>query len=105
MLLGSAATLTATASPSSVFGEAATATVTTSATTASASGSVGAVSYAWVKVSGDAITINSASSAATTFSGAAMGLGEVRSAVFKCVVTDSIGSADTNNVTAQVERV
>lgn len=96
--------MTVTASPDIVAGAAGTATVTSNSSTATPSGQVGAVTYAWTKVSGGAITATAATAATCAFQGAGMVAAEIRTAVFKCTVTDSFGSADSNNVGITLER-
>lgn len=98
------AALTASASPSVVSGARSPPIVTTNATTATPSGGIGPYSYAWEKVSGDTISISNPSSATTIFS-ATLSSGDLRSAVFRCLVTDTAtgASAYTNSVSATVE--
>lgn len=71
-------------------------TVTSSSTTVVASGGVGTRSFSWERISGDAnITVNAPSSATTTFtwSGTPTVFGTSNTAVFRCTVTDSTGTA------------
>ena len=94
------------ASPASgvvVKGNSATTTsFTTRAVTAIAAGTVGAVTYAWSQVDGDAITIDDPDAASTTFSGA-VGPGAALDGHFKCNVTDAAGhSADTDPVSVSI---
>ena len=75
---------------------------TTNAVTVTAYGGVSPYTYAWTKVSGDTLTITSAStySVAWTASGTAP---SSKAAVWKCTVTDSAGnSTDTSNVSVSV---
>lgn len=96
--------LTAIASPSSVQGSSGTATVTSSPTTVTPSGSPGPYTYSWVKVSGGAITANSPSSATTTFSGQPL-IGGFLNATFRCTVTGSSQSTQSNGVSVSLERI
>ena len=80
-------------------------TATSNTVTASASGGSGGYSYSWAKLSGSpAFTINSPSSAATTFSQyygtGAWGASDVE--VFRCTVTDSQGRTNTADVTVTI---
>ena len=59
--------------------------------TATASGGTAPYTYAWTKVSGDSITIDSASAATTTFRATSVAAGEMRTATFRCTATDSTG--------------
>lgn len=85
------------ASPSSVSGFAnsasngASVTATTNATTASVANGAGPFTYAWAYVSGDNATINSPSSASTTFSRTAPATSPatVRTGTFRVTVTDT----------------
>ena len=92
----------ATASPSGVSKSGAGA-ITTPSVTCSVSGGVGPFTYAWAKVSGDdGITINSPTSASTSFSGDPSS-GASISATYQCTVTDTgAGNAQvvSNSITA-----
>lgn len=78
---------------------------TTDTTTATATGGSGSKTYSWTRVSGDTGLVPTASTSATTaFQGSVGGSYPTsRSAVFKCTVTDSSGSASSNNVSAYIE--
>lgn len=97
--------VTVTASPSSVFKTGTTTSLTTSSVTASASGGTAPYTYAWTKLSGGSITANSASSATTTFTASGLGLGENRTATFRCTVTDAASQTGTVDVTVEIERM
>ncbi|HEV2124930.1 MAG TPA: hypothetical protein VGW38_19450 [Chloroflexota bacterium] len=72
---------------------------TTRPVTVTVEGAVGAVTYAWTKLTGGAWTINNPSSAETTFSiNVAPLVQEV--GTFRCTVTDSGGHSGTTDVTA-----
>ncbi|MDR7101530.1 hypothetical protein [Croceicoccus sp. BE223] len=81
--------LAVSVSPASRSTVGSTATLTSEAVTAVAVGGTGPYSYAWTKLSGGAITINSPAAATTTFTAASMGIGESRTAYFLCTVTDA----------------
>lgn len=71
-------------------------TVTSASVTVTASGGSGARTYSWERISGDtSISVNSASSETTSFnwSGTPTIIGVEASAMFRCTVTDSTGSA------------
>jgi hypothetical protein len=85
-----------------VFGSASA--MTTSGVTARASNGSGGYSYAWTKVSGDDITINSASSATTTFTATGMTYGAERNATFRCTVTDTLATTATADITVTIGR-
>lgn len=98
---------TASASPTTMGGLGSSSTVLSDgAITASASGGVGPFTYSWTQVSGDAISAAAPFNANSFFRATAMGAGETRIAVYKCVVTDTTTSVseDTNNVTITLSR-
>lgn len=66
--------------------------------TAIASGGTPAYSYAWTKLSGDAIVCASPSSATTLFSVTSMGDGETRVATFRVTVTDAIPATAVSDI-------
>jgi len=70
------------------------------ATGTGADGSGGGYTYAWTYVSGDSYTINSPSSATTTFTTSVV-IGSPKSGTYRCTVTDSASS--TANATIVVE--
>jgi hypothetical protein len=77
---------------------------TTSGVTATASNGAGGYSYAWTKVSGDSITIGSASSASTTFSAVGLDHGEIRVATFRCTATDLAAATTTKDIVVTIHR-
>jgi len=79
-------------------------TQTTGGVTATAANGAGGYSYAWTKVSGDPITINSPSSATTTFTAAGLAYGETRSAIFRCTTTDLSASTATADISVVIGR-
>lgn len=94
--------LSAMADPSYAFNISGTGTVVSSSVTVTASGGTPSYSYAWTKVSGDDISVVSASSDTTTFQATGVTSGEIRTAVFRCTVTDSAGSPATTTVDVSV---
>lgn len=97
--------LSASLSPSSVYGVTFTAGLAITATcTTTAAGGVGPYTYAWEYVSGDPATINSPSSAATSFQRLHATPGGYLAGLYRCKVTDSLGSiAYTGNVSVETE--
>ena len=83
------ASMTATASPASLYKIGAAASQTTSSTTVSVSGGVSPYTYSWAKVSGDTLTVNSPTAATTTFTASGLLEGDSRDATYRCTVTDS----------------
>lgn len=96
-------TFSASVSPFSVGGtRIGTGPVTTDAATVTVAGGTGPFTYAWAYVSGFAsLTTNSPTSATTTFSGTISLLGQDRSAVYRCTITDTF-DASTVSVTLGV---
>lgn len=103
-LLGASA-FQASAAPASVYGSRVTPGVAVSAScTCSHSGNTGAISRNWNRVSGDTVIAVSSTTAGTvTWSANVNGLNSLRTAVWRCTVTDSTGSVHTNNVTVTLE--
>lgn len=102
------AAMTASASPTSLYKSGIGTNQTTASTTVTPSGGVSPYTYAWTKLSGDAITADSASAATTTFSATALFSGEARDATFRCTVTDSTGGTPltaTADVFVSIERL
>lgn len=73
-------------------------TVTSGAETATPSGGLGPYTYAWTQLSGDTMTIGSASSATTTLT-AVVASGVPKQGVFRCTCSDSSGQTATADVT------
>ncbi len=99
---------TASAAPNPADGTALSSTVDSVFCTATPTGGVGPFTYAWAYVSGDAtISIVSPTSSTTVFRATGMAVGEIRSAVFSCVVTDTTTgiSETTNNVSTTLENI
>lgn len=76
--------------------------ITSSTATATADGGAGGYTYAWAHVSGDSYTINSPSSAGTTFTTSVLA-GQLKSGVYRCTVTDSASSTATADITVALE--
>lgn len=72
---------------------------TTRPVTVAVEGAVGAVTYAWTKLTGGAWTINNPAGAETTFSINVAPLVS-ETGTFRCTVTDSGGHSGTTDVTA-----
>lgn len=99
----SSGNLSASASPSFASNlDSGTGDKTTASVTVTPAGGTSPYSYAWTKVSGGAISADSASSDTTTFSATGITASEIRSAVFRCTVTDSAGSPATTTVDVSV---
>jgi hypothetical protein len=83
--------MTAAASPTSLSTSGVSASLTTASTTVTPTGGVATYTYAWTKVSGGSITANSSTAATTTFTAGSLTVGESRTAIYRCTVTDSTG--------------
>lgn len=91
------------ASPATQFASGIGTTQTTGISTVTASGGSGSYSYAWTWSSGGTnLTINSPSSAATTFKGSGMVAGDTYSGVARCVVTDGYGQTSATTVSVSI---
>lgn len=100
------APLVASAAPATLTVAGTGASPSTTAAKATPNGGVSPDSYAWTKVSGGDIVAATPGAASTTFApGAALTQGETRTAVYKCTVTDSLGTeVDTGTVTISLTR-
>jgi hypothetical protein len=87
-----------TITPSPVTSEGFDNVQTTEEVTAAPSNGLGPYTYAWTVIS-ESVTINSPSSAKTTFTSRTMTPGEVYSAVVRCTCTDSTGTAVSKDLT------
>lgn len=99
--------LTAFASPSSVSGsdDDQNGSATTNTTTVTPSGGTGGFTYAWTFASGGSgISITSSTSASTTFSSTSLTVGEVRSGIARCTVTDGAATTFTVDVSVSITR-
>ena len=68
---------------------------TSSSATATASGGAGGYTYAWTRVSGDSYTINSSTSASTTFT-TTLSNGQFKSGIYRCTVTSGSVTASAD---------
>lgn len=78
--------------------------LTSSAATGTAAGGAGGYSYAWTHVSGSNYTINSPSSASTTFTTTLTG-SQFKSGVYRCTVTDSLSATASADITIEMEAI
>lgn len=91
--------MTATVSPTSLYKSGLAADQTTASATVSVTGGVSPYTYSWAKLSGDTFTINSSTSATTTFTKTGMLAGDTFYGTYRCTVTDSTsGTALTATV-------
>lgn len=98
--------VSASSSPSSQSSTGQATTQTTGVSTVSASGGSGTYSYAWSWASGGGnLSINSISSAATSFTASGMTAGNTYSGVAQCKVTDGYGQTTTCTVSVSVSCV
>jgi hypothetical protein len=102
----SAATaLAISVSPSSTYNTRVGAgSLTSDPVTGTASGGAGGYTYAWTRVSGDVFTINSPTSATTTFT-TSLAANIFKSGVYRCTVTDSLSNTASGTVTVELESV
>lgn len=98
------APMTVAASPTEVIGTDTGSTVTSQSATVTPTGGGAPYTYAWVRNTGSA-TINSPTSATTTFTETGLAVSELRTSTFTCTVTDASGQTATANVTAFIDRV
>lgn len=77
----------------------------TAAVTATPSGGTAPYGYTWTRVSGDTLTIDSPTSASTTFYYFSAAATWSVSGVYRCTVTDSTGATATRDITVSIERV
>lgn len=81
--------MSATASPGALYKFGALSTQTTASTTVTVSGGTSSYNYSWARVSGGYFTINSPSSATTTFTATNVPVNGFITGVYRCTVTDS----------------
>jgi hypothetical protein len=93
--------MTAAASPTSLYTSSFSSPITSSSTTVTPTGGTAAYTYAWTKVSGDTLTVNSPTSASTTFSASVT---SSKTAIYRCTVTDSLATTATADVTITLDR-
>lgn len=94
--------LTAVGTPTPVSGVGA-GVVTTNTTNAVPTGGEAPIAYLWSQVSGDAMTITSATGQTTAFQRTGVVPSDTFTGVFQCLVTDAAGrNVTTNTVTANI---
>ena len=91
-------------SPGNVYAGGYTATITTLTVTAYGVGGSAPYTYSWTKVSGNAINVASALTAATAFNATTMVSPSDRIAVYRCTVTDSLAATSYSDITVECER-
>lgn len=97
---------TVAASPASLTDEDTTASITTPSTTVTPTNGSSPFTYAWTWDSGGTgITIDSASSATTTFSATGLAVDETRTGQAKCTVTDNGAVVRTTTVSVTIKRL
>ena len=90
-------------SPSSLYNSrTGNGSLTSSPATGTGSGGTGPYTYAWTYVSGNSYTINSPSSATTTFTTSLIA-GQLKSGVYRCTVTDSLSATASATITVDME--
>lgn len=102
MLLGAAQPpLSASISPPNLY-KFGSGTITSDPATCVAQGGSAPYTYAWTYVSGQSYTINSPSSATTTFS-TIISTGVLKSGVYRCTVTDARSASVQVDITVDFE--
>lgn len=99
--------MSASASPSSLYELSTVSSGTTASTTVSVTGGTSPYTYSWAKVDGDTLTVNSSTAATTTFTKTGMNQGDSYTATYRCTVTDStVGTplTATADVIVTIER-
>jgi hypothetical protein len=97
------ASMTAAASPTYLYKSGTTTPQTTASVTVTPTGGTATYTYAWTKVSGDSLTVNSSTSATTTFTGSVASFSSLHS-VYRCTVTDSLALTATADVSITIDR-
>lgn len=83
-------------------GEQGTGTIWSNAATVTASGGTAPYTYAWSKVSGDTLTVESSTAASTRFGHSSATVG-TWTGVYRCTVTDAASNTATVDVTATID--
>ena len=78
--------------------------ITSDPATGIASGGSGGYSYAWTFISGNSYTINTPSTATTSFT-TFLSAGQIKSGVYRCTVTDSSAATAFADITVELESV
>lgn len=76
--------------------------LTSDPATGTGAGGSGGYTYAWTYVSGDSYTINSPSSATTTFT-TNLASEQLKVGVYRCTVTDSLSNTANATITVELE--
>jgi hypothetical protein len=87
--------------PTSAYGVG-TGTPNTNNVTAGVSGGTAPYTYSWTRLSGDIFTVSAATSATTRFS-ISVGINDIKTAVYKCTVTDNLGVTGFDTVGVEVD--
>lgn len=96
-----APSLSVSISPTSAYGLG-TGTPSTNNVTAAVSGGTAPYTYSWTRVSGDVFTTSNPT-AATTHWSIAVGINDIKTAVYKCTVTDNLGVTGFDTVGVEVD--
>ncbi len=102
------ASMVATVSPTTLYQSGTDDNQTTGSTTVSVTGGVAPYTYSWALFSGDILTVNSPTSATTTFTKTSLPLPGSVSATYRCTVTDSTGGTPLTaiaDVFVTIERI
>ena len=91
--------------PSGVYAGGMTATITTSNVTGMAVNGSGPFTYAWTKVSGNAINALFPTSAVTNFNATSMTSPTDRIATFRCTITDSLSASAFSDIIVECEHL
>jgi hypothetical protein len=87
--------MSAAASPGVLYKFALIASSTTASTTVTPSGGSGSYTYQWTRLSGGYFTINSPTSATTTFTATNLAAGQFVTGTYQCTVTDTSSPQQT----------
>lgn len=98
-------TLSVSLSVDSVGRSARLSTISTTIVTATPLGGQTPYTYSWAKQSGDDISAMTPANSGTAFQASGMDIFETRTAVFRCTVTDTLGSSAHDDVTVTIIRL